>query len=1217
MKMLKHPDLTVLEKLSVKTNEAELDLIFQSLFNEMKIFLEREPFQKNIKIIIRKETNSKKSTDDDIFKIGVIKYIKNNFLIIEIYKDYLKFIPFIILREIYNSFIPDALKEFESIQLVLNQIILTDLNKFSSLNEWRTLIRGKIEQYDHFAIGFNRLIIFDRLEKFFHSQKKEDSHNPKKFFFQYILRNKSIITDKMDDFYEIFLQEFTKFVSKSINNDEIVETIRLLIIIFYKFKIYNDFSSYKILFQKLKESGDLKTELSLRKFIRNMDWIKNYSYIAPSYKLNWQAINVCVIAVFLQFNPILKRSEIYKVIESCPFFTSSKISNESFAIELSGYFILPRIYLDDFINLIKRMISSNYIVKYHCLLRTSQNHILNLNYFREYSQKYRMINPNHRAYHKKYVSEFQIDFGDKFLNPKLSLLEFLIIDRVRFFSFFGFGFERRTETLNVLKSDLINEIVSQRTIITNLNRVLNNFYVSENLKSGFLQFLNKNIKFGFFSIKKMLEEYLSVLSLTEGVIAKNSQVKSFESLYNIIKNQYQSRTLKDIIILNNIFLDKTSFEEIISIFSESKEVIQDKIKKYKNFYKLINAFYNLKLFNLNSIRKIIVNKELVDKIFSIKENKLENLYEKFKPYQITNHEVNNILDKLLNNNPPIISPLLLNTINMKQYEGDYLQLILKDSKITQKILKQINFYFPRLLINQTKDLISNENQVYVEISTPYLTKKEKGQLLSTFYNLFKDNLVFGKFFLWSGMIKGFSSKNFYDFDKEAFFYTKDLYEQYFLYVRSVFGVELESCKEEKTENQSNLWSTSINMLELAKKVNIRIMQENCDYHNTYLEKLLEFHFNLKKSLLNSEKFKNVKKEYFFNNYIKNLNFIPLFEKFGLGQYYMYLYPTNVNELDFKLLFLNTFQKVKYPASIDTSNSFFIKYLTPYGSPNLKYLHWLARSKKIIREYCGFFINRVYKILHFNDNLNQEGWIYDKDKFKMHMQNVLFDPKYNHKNPIIKEFETGNKSISSYFGPETPEFKSLSQIYDTKSIDIKSYLTTKKVKTINHITSLLKKDLIFPYLTLKNLDLHNIVYIIVPNLKKELIETVVKVFSFFNVATIYEITGEYFIYGFDQEVQFPTGLMIKINFPKCEISEFERIFDLLFEYLEIKDYIILNDLIDGSNLIESVYGGLDFLKSYNPLKNLDWNEQQKRWENPKVFTSKFEPIYPDLNPKNKK
>ena len=47
--------------------------------------------------------------------------------------------------------------------------------------------------------------------------------------------------------------------------------------------------------------------------------------------------------------------------------------------------------------------------------------------------------------------------------------------------------------------------------------------------------------------------------------------------------------------------------------------------------------------------------------------------------------------------------------------------------------------------------------------------------------------------------------------------------------------------------------------------------------------------------------------------------------------------------------------------------------------------------------------------------------------KMHMQNVLFNPKYDWKKPIIRVFEIGNKSISSYFGPESPEFESLTQI----------------------------------------------------------------------------------------------------------------------------------------------------------------------------------------------
>ena len=95
------------------------------------------------------------------------------------------------------------------------------------------------------------------------------------------------------------------------------------------------------------------------------------------------------------------------------------------------------------------------------------------------------------------------------------------------------------------------------------------------------------------------------------------------------------------------------------------------------------------------------------------------------------------------------------------------------------------------------------------------------------------------------------------------------------------------------------------------------------------------------------------------------------------------------------------------------------------------------------------------------------------------------------------------------------------------------------------------------------------------------------------------------------------MLIEIWFPKCELDEFFDVFDTLFEYFEIKHYLILTDLVDGTYLIKSVYGNLDFLKKYNPLKNLKWNEKDKIWMNHKLFTEKFEPIYPELVPKNPK
>ena len=70
-------------------------------------------------------------------------------------------------------------------------------------------------------------------------------------------------------------------------------------------------------------------------------------------------------------------------------------------------------------------------------------------------------------------------------------------------------------------------------------------------------------------------------------------------------------------------------------------------------------------------------------------------------------------------------------------------------------------------------------------------------------------------------------------------------------------------------------------------------------------------------------------------------------------------------------------------------------------------------------------------------------------------------------------------------------------------------------------------------------------------------------------------------------------MIKLYLPICKHHEFVQLFDLLFEYLGIRDYLIITDLSKGTNLLKLTYGDLSFLNSYNPLKNLIWNEKDKR------------------------
>ena len=1205
--MLKLPEFKILEDITEDQIQKNLDIIVETLFHEIKIYLNLEPYLNDFEFLISNEI-SNKFKPEDIFNIGITKQTRNGKLLIEIYKNYIKYLPFLLLREIYNLFIPIEQQEHELVQIVVNQIIMNDLSKFSHLNEWRTLIRENLEQYDLLSVGFNRLIAFDRLENFFKLQGKNQSYNPTQFFFYYIRRNSSLITDKTekidDDIHNIFFDAFQNFTSKSMNNDEIIETVRCLKEIFHKVKNYRDLLSYKTYFQEFKEKGQLKTELSLRKFIKNMDWIKNFSFIAPSYYVIWNTINVCLITVFFRFNPHLEKSKIFKIIESLPFFISPRISRNSFDLDLFGFFVIPKVYLDDLEKFVKKLVNDGYIIKTSCLLINSAILFNNLNYFRPYSQKHRIITPKHNLYEKRYEIEFKLDFGTKFHDIRLNLLDFLVLDRIRFFSVSGLGFERRAETLQSLKSDLLNDIVSERTIIKNLKSNLVFFHSSDELRTSILQLLESNKQFGFFYIKGILEDYLELTNFMKEVIIKNPEIKSITQLQQLIDNQNFS-----LLIEKNLIL-----KDIASNYFISKEKYEKNVEKIKKFYNLFNSCYNLKIFDLKAIKTILVNKKLVDTIYKKKEEKLKKTYENFKLYKITSHEIDRIIDKFISHKPPIIQPNLLNTIITTDYVNDIFKFWVNATTENTDKLDIIKKYFPIVVITKSTDLFSDKALYYVQISIPYITKKEKYQLYSIIYNIFKGDIVYGKTYLSTGFIPAFSIKNFYDFDNKKFFYTSDLFEQYSLYSKRILEKKLKSIPTKRYDFQEKFWLKERNLMSFVNRVNYRVSKEKLDFDITYLNKLLNFHLNLKDILMNVNKFKEIKREYYFYNYIKLIKFIPALQNFGFGQYFLYLYPTDMNELDFKLLLLNTFQKVKYPACIDDSNSLFIKYIMPHKNPNLKYLNWITKSKKIIREYCAFFIKKLYQICHFNYNLSPEGWIYDKDRFKIYMQNILFNPDYEIQIPEVKEFIIESKSVSSYFEPESPEYESLTSIYNWQSIDIKSYLATQKHSKINHITSLLKRNLIFPYISLKNLDLHNRIRIILPNVKPDLNKTLVKIFSFFNYGFVYEIEGEYFIYGFPEEVKFENGLMIKLYLPKCELHEFVKLFDLLFEYLEIKDYLILNDLVDGSQLLKSIYGSLDFLKEYNPLKNLIWNPKDKKWMNHKLFTQKFEPIYPDLIPK---
>ena len=1190
-------NIDFLIKTPIKNILEKIDYFFHELLQEIESYLNIDVFYPNINVILKNKGLNSSGASDNIFSIGVDRSYNNNILSIKIYSDFFQYIQFIMLREAYKCFIPPFPNQMKIIEVFINQKVLIDLRKLKSSNEWNQFIRDKLVNYE-FISGE-----LDRLENFLKRESTENIDSPFIFFFKYIRKNIQIIGEKEQNFYDMFFKEFLLVSSKSLFNDEIIETIRVLNKIFNQVKYYSALLDYQDYFTLFKENGVIETNLSLNKFTENMQWIKNFSSVSPSYKVNWPSLNILSINCCIKFNPIIKRPEILKFINELPFFVLLKESRNSFGFDIDGYFVIPTIYLDELKLYFEKFKDYGYILKIRLNILEKGGSFVNLNYFREYHDKKTIVNRNHKFYDNKYELDFSIAYAKEVIMPSLSLLDWLIIDRIRYFSQTGFNFERRAGSLKLLKTDFINEIISQRKFITDLKTNLLTIHSSLKLRNSFLEFLKTNESFGFFYIKNMLNDYIITFNIIKDILVKNPSINSVFKFREHFKKQGISNSIENNITFKNSTIKKSIFNQFIPLYFKSQENFEEEINKYFSFFKVISSCYDLKIFNLQSIRMIVKNRSLINTIYVSKEEKLLSSYEHYELSDLTYQLIEEKLDYYLNSKPPVIKPNLISNLLVSMVQ--VFIVLLKNNEETLENLKKISFISKRMTI------VSGEI-LNVVLQIPYLSSSEKGTFISLLINLFKENLISAKRYLWSYLQQAFSRKDFYDLEQKKFFYTKDLFKQFFLNVRNILGEVQKPLPEIQNKQQNIFWSKEEDISHLIKYVEARVRREHVDLSVNKLNDLVEFHNKLEEKLLTLSEFKESQEKFFFKNYINSIDFMPSFKHFGMSQYFLYFYPTNINQIDFKLLMSNSFQSVKYPAQIDNSNSFLFQYIFPYRNPGIStYLNWLTKSKKIVREYCLFFVKKAYQILHFNYNLSSAGWDLDPNRFKIYFQNVLFNPDYKIQIPDMKEFNIGDLNVSDYYGPDSPEYKALSQIYNRKSLDIKSYLTRRYFKIIGNITELLNKGLIHPYISVKNLDLIEEITIILPNVKQELNEIIITVFSFFNVGFIYEVEGEYYIHGFDEVIKFENGLMIKLRLPDCQLDEFERLFDLIFEYLEIDHYLILNDLVDGENLIKSTFKELKLLETYNPLINLIWNDKDKKWRNHKLFNEKFEPFYPDL------
>ncbi len=1191
--MIYSPNFSILKETYHLNSPEKITDIFHSLIDELKGYLNLELINKNFKIHTI-DKNIKNS--GDITSYGVKRYLEENIYHLELNKAFNTLFPFILLQSSYLMFIPDDLKETKFIEYAINQFVEINLQEFDHIEEWEVLIREK-SIHLHF-----------RFDKFFNLKDNKSSISPLQFFFQYIRQYPNIDFDE-DLIYilEKIYKEFLFKTSKRLHSNEIAETLRILTKIFYNVKDCDTLQVYYKYFKLFKNQGFIQTNLSFRKFKNSLQWINRFSRITPTYYFDWKSLDIAYLACYFKFNPLLEKSKIDKIVKQMPFLIMPRLSIDDSATELSAYFVVPRVYLNELKYLFEKIEQRGYIIEKNCSIATKYVFSINLNYFREFHSEEQFVDLKNKDYSKVYELEFEQEYSKDFHRPNLTLLDFLILDRIRFFSYVGFTFSRKTDIANIIKSDWINFYTSETRIIKEMRKTYKTLIKSPEIQQEFLEFLINNQNYGFFYVKNDLEKWVKYFHIIE----KESKGKTDD--IDKFKDFYEKENILKIIEENELFddLDSSSkkFKNLFLSYLNDRENYEKEVNKFRFYFQFLEMCSALKIFSIFSVKRLISNPELIENIADIKENRLKDIKERDKVQYVTSTSINQRITNLIKKK--IIKPYLIDSIWRDSLARYFPQMILKNSPEVRVIIDKIKHYFPKVYYYESIDLFNQQKYIYFQLFVPFLKDNEKTLLVSALSNLFKENILFFKRFSWDGFLHTFSRKDFYDFENRNFFYTRDLFDQYFLFVRRIFGEEFNTTQKE-TIPATDFWSVNTDLSTLLKTIRQRIESETTfNLTPNDAQKLVKFNLNLEKNLLEKQKLRLNSKELFYKRYIKEIKFFPAFQKFGLGQYILFINPLDLSGIDLKLLFSNTFQKVKKLASIDSTNLLLIKYIFPFNDPNKSYLNWLAKSKKNIREYCLFYIKSISQIFNFNNNFGSKGWSLDPNKFKAHIQNVLFNPNYNINGSEAKNFNVGDLVVSDYYKPNSPHFNSLKQLYNWKSVDVMENLDTMTQSTFDKIRNLIKEKLVYPYINFKNLDFKEKIHIFLLNLEENTKDTLKAIFQFFNLSYIYDIEGEYYIYGYKKQKKVKNGLMIKLYLPDCELSEILRILEYIFQYLKVERYLILTDLVDGKNLLKTVYGRTDFLKHYNPLQNLIWMAENNKWKNHRLFTDDFEYVYPEL------
>jgi len=1155
---------------------------FNYLLEEIESLLGRKPSIKLDEIEFSKEDSSIEFEEDPFdfgiyrtYQDGKTQLIFNNFL--------RSTIKFILLREAFYFFVPISSQNYRLLKAIILVKVADLLKTLPYFSEWENQFDTD-PLYAWWKLRFGDYIIQNIKE-----------------LFDYI-HTYSFLFLNFDEEHNLFTEVVIENVVRGYfeNTDE-SEFFSLIYKIFQIKKRYTSRKDFEETFKKLTLENKIKTSFTLKKFNR---YFKNFlpkSVISPSYQINWRFFSCQYFYCYLFFNPQIGNYKIQKILEHLPFYYSGRTYESKLSVEVTGYFIIPMSYFDDLKKYFRSLKNYGIIRKYFLFNLNSHENFLNLNYFKKRAFDKKLLLKTDKDYNEDLTFSPSIKYISK-KNYKIDLLDVILLNRIRWFSTIGFSFEQKWKQLTKVKSDMFHYLLTQRNNIKDLKKILNLYYFDPKLKERFLDVLRSYKEFGFFYMKEQITIYLRLINFIENILNANPDIINEKILFKNIENYGISPKLDD-----NLKFKYFKFKENLkNLFFEyfNNNSNYDQIKKdYQNYLNLLEIVEKLKIFNLKVIETILIKKEIAENIYSSKIQKIQKILKEYRLKKIKFQDIDDRLSQIVESDPPGAVPFLITSISTRKICPILYNLLIKDSIGVEEKVDYLKIIFPRVLKTQIVDVISNVKYLQIDLYSMELNDNEKLNLLGLIKNLFNQDLVLFKQFIASYIISSFSILDFFDIENNSFFYTVDLFEELTKY-------NLALIKDEKIfSNYAEKKEGYIKFKEnLAKKISAKDYEENLSSKKDIIvdleifQEIEDFHLHLEEYLTKNEDLSNLIR-YF--KYIKKIDFFPAYQTLDLENYFLYIKPSESNEIDWKMLFPLGFKNLKYTASLESSNSYLFQYIFPLKNPNFSYLNWLVRSKRDIDEYLSFSVKKIIPILNFNFNIGPNGFYFGFQTFEIIAQKILFDKSFT---PSIyqKHFNVSEKTDKIFEGKFDIDFQNIINLIDKNLIDM---IKLRHKSKLNIIKNLINKKLLFPYITLRQkIGLNFKFCAIVPSLTIEQCDKIIKIFHFLNYGFIFEIEGEFYSKEENKIFKFEKGLYLEFYLPNSDFNNFKRIISNIFNYFKIEHYLLFFDLIKGDLFVNNLFKKF---KHPNPMGCHLWDKNIKKWRNYKSLTQKFEFIYPEI------